>query len=281
MVITVSLALAGAVVAGAQYFVSAQSAPATLASAATQEQNQAWEQSLIDVQAQSGVNLPDTPSPDTVQNFIDSTQSNNLTDSIGRGLLARLATVGVQGLGNDAPTQDSIIAAAQTQLSGSSKVSTPPEVIPIPTSDVSLRAYGNSFMEALGRHPNANSSKTLYIIARATDVRDPSVLDALGAIGQDYRALARDLTQVPVPQTLVPLHKQAVQDLWYVADTFPDLAHVVDDPLRGITAVQKYQTLLSEAARVLTNIAEALNKGGIIFSKDEPGSAWGTFLSAP
>jgi hypothetical protein len=36
--------------------------------------------------------------------------------------------------------------------------------------------------------------------------------------------------------------------------------------------------LLDEATRVLTNIASTLNKDGVLFTEDEPGSAWSAFL---
>ena len=59
------------------------------------------------------------------------------------------------------------------------------------------------------------------------------------------------------------------------------MQQVLGDPVRGLSAVQKYQSLTDEATRVLTTIAGTLNKDGILFTKDEPGSAWSAFLAAP
>lgn len=280
MVIVGSLLVASGTVAAAQYYISAKNAPATLASDNQKASKQAWEESLADIQAQSGVNLPDAPDPNAVDTFISLSQSGNLTDSVGRGILARLATANVQGLGDDAPTQDSIIAAASAQVSASAKAVQPPAIIEVDPSLESQRAFGNGVMAALGRHPKANSNDTLGIIAKATDTRTSASLSGLPAIGQEYAALARDLAAVPVPKTIAPLYREAVANYAAIAALYPDLAKVVDDPIRGIAALQQYQALLSETGGVFTNMAQALKNGGILFTKDEPGSAWEIFLSA-
>lgn len=280
MVIVGSLLIAGGTVAAAQYYISSRNAPAALASAGTQVQNQAWEESLADIQAQSGVNLPDAPDPNAVNTLISQSQSNNLTDSVGRGIFARLTTAGVQGLGDDAPTQDSIIAAASQQINASSKTVPPPTVTTIDPTPDSLHTFGNSVIVVFNRHTKANSNATLGIIAKATDTRTNAPLSGLVSIGEDYAALSRDLSSVPVPKTLAPLYQKAVANYAAIAALYADLGAVVDDPIRGIAALQQYQALLAETAGVFTNIAQSLKNGGILFTKDEPGSAWEIFLSA-
>jgi protein-tyrosine-phosphatase len=281
LVIIGALAVSGGVVAAAQYYVSAKNAPASLASAQGQALDQAWAQSLEQIQAQSGVALPEAPSGDAIQNLLTQAQSGNLTDSIGRQLLVRLTSAGVQGLGSDIPTQDSIIAEAAAQINVSQSAPKSINLSLVESSDLTLRSYGNATMVVFGAHPKASSADTLLTLAKATDTGDPVPLAAMATIGAEYRAMADGLSALAVPKTLSPLHLQAVQNLYRIADTYPDLAQVVEDPLRGIAALQRYQLLMGETGRVLTNIAEALQKGGILFSKDEPGSVWETFLSAP
>lgn len=280
LVMVGALAISGGAVAAAQYYTSSHDAPSALASAdAAAPQKNAWEQSLADIQARSGINLPDAPSEEAVQDLLTQAQDSNLTDSIGRSILARLATANVQGLGSDAPTQDSIIAAASAQVSASAKTVQPPPIYPVEPTLESQRTFGNEVMAAMARHPNANSNRTMEIIAKATDTRITAPLAGLAAIGQEYGALARDLAAVPVPKTLAPLHQQVVRNLMVIAALFDDMKAVVDDPLKGLAAVQQYQQYMAETGEVLTNIAQALKNGGILFSKDEPGSAWEIFLT--
>ncbi len=280
MVIAGSLLVSGGIVAGAQYYIASKNAPSTLASANLQASDQAWEDSLAEIQAQSGVSLPDVLSENTVQGLLNQAQSSNLTDSIGRGLLVKLTSAGVQGLGSDIPTQEGIIAEATAQINASQKSRKPIELSLVEASDLTLRSYGNTVMDIFANHPKANSSDTLLTIAKATDVQDKAQLAALDPIGRQYRAMADELSTVSVPKTLSPLHLQVTQNLYLVADTYPSMAEVVDDPLRGLAALQQYQLLMSETGRILTNMAQTLKNGGILFTKDEPGSAWEIFLSA-
>lgn len=280
MVIVASLLIAGGTVAGAQYYISSKNAPAALATATLEANRQAWEDSLAEIQAQSGITLPDTPSGDAVQTLLSQAQSGNLTDSIGRGLLVKLTNAGVQGLGSDIPTQETIIAEAIAQINASQKSPRPVELSLIEASEASLRSYGNAVMAVFAAHPKASFGDTLLAIAKATDAQNKAQLAALEPIGRQYLALAEELSAVPVPQTLSPLHLQAVQNLYLVADTYPGMAQAIEDPLRGLAALQQYQLLMSETGRILTNVAEALRNSGILFTKDEPGSAWEIFLSA-
>jgi hypothetical protein len=55
----------------------------------------------------------------------------------------------------------------------------------------------------------------------------------------------------------------------------------LSDPLRGLVGLQTYESKLDELARVFTNIAQNLNKDGILFNKSEPGSIWQSFLTSP
>lgn len=280
MVIVGSLLISGATVAAAQYYVSAQHASATLAAADTQAGNGDWEGSLASIQAQSGINLPQAPDPNAVQSLLEQAQTSNLTDSIGRGILARITTAGVQGLGDDIPTQESIVSAASQQINSSSKQTAATPITQVESTSDTLRTFGNEMIVALKRHPKASYNDTLGVLAKATDTRDQKPLAELVAIGREYKALADDLAGVETPKTIAPLYQQAVNNLATVSALYEDLGAVVTDPVRGLAALQQYQQLMSETAGVFTNIAQTLKNGGILFSKDEPGSAWEIFLSA-
>jgi len=280
MVIVGSLLVATGTVAAAQYYISSKNAPSALLAAQTEAVRQAWEESLEEIQAQSGIGLPDAPDPNAVENLISMAQSGNLTDSIGRGIFARITTAGVQGLGDDAPTQDGILAAASAQVSASSKVIQPHPVTTVEPTEENQRIFGNAVISAMNRHPKANSNDTLGLLAKATDTRTAAPLAELAVIGNEYKAMADELAAIPVPKTLAPLYQKAVTNLATMAELYADLGKVVSDPIRGIAALQQYQMLLTETGGVFTNIAQVLKNGGILFTKDEPGSAWEIFLSA-
>jgi len=280
MVIVGSLLVAGGTVAAAQYYISSQNAPSALLTAQTEAVQQAWEESLEDIQAQSGIGLPDAPDPNAVENIISQAQSNNLTDSIGRGIFARITTAGVQGLGDDVPTQDSIIAAASAQVNTSLNTAPAISIYSVEPTLEAQHTFGNQVISAMNRHPKANSNDTIGVLAKATDTRTAAPLAELATIGNEYKAMANELAAVPVPKTLAPLYQKIVSNFAAISLLYPAMAKVVSDPIQGLAALQQYQQLLSETAGIFTNIAQVLKNGGILFTKDEPGSAWDIFLSA-
>lgn len=277
-----SLALSAALVMGAQYVTRPKIAQLAPSTAGTNASAGDWQQALRDIEAQSGVEAPQAPDPDTVNLLLKEAHSDNLTTEVGRSLLINLSSASSQGLGQDMPTQDQLIAQAAAQINAlaTSTAYTAADLTIVPQSDAALRAYGNAVMAALIAHPKASAQNTYLAVGQAGDTQKEDTLAALAPIAAGYRAISQALLKTPVPQTLAPLHLQLLNDYAAMADAYPDMATIVSDPLRGLAAVQRYSSLIDEAKRVFTNIAQALNKDGILFTKDEPGSNWSAFLSA-
>ena len=282
-VMVVALATAGALVAAAQYATHPGPGPQLAAAPTNDVQQEDWQTSLEQIQASSGVSAPAAPSADTVGALLQAAKSPNLTGTIARSLLVSLTAAKAQGLGDDIPTQDKLIADAAAQVEPTNPATTysSADLTTVPQTNNSLHVYGNAVLKVFATHPDASANTTLLAIGYATDYRDASKLKAFPQIGDAYIALARDLAAVPTPQTLVPLHLQITNDIATMAATYPDMAVVIDDPLRGLKGFQEYQAKANEISRVLTTIAGIFDKNGILFTKDEPGAAWSVFLASP
>lgn len=280
-VIVVSLALSGGLVVGAS-MLTRPAAPAQIVAGATPASGGAgWEVALRDIQAQNASNsLPAPPSQGDIQNFLSAAQTSNVTASVGRTLLVNLANAKTQGLGDDIPTQEKLIAAAQAQLPAAAATNAYvlSDLSVVEDSPAAMHAYGNSSISAVLAHPKANERDTLLAIGYATDNQDQKQLDTLPAIGAEYLALAKDLAATPVPRRLAPFHLQIVNDLVKMSDTYRGMQTLMQDPLRGLAAVQLFEATMNEAGRVFINIAQELNKSDILFNKDEPGAAWNLLL---
>lgn len=282
--IVLSLALSVGLVFAADRLTN-QAAPATTIvadSAAPATADAGWEAALYAIQAQNASSTFAAPDPNFVNNFLQAAQSPNVTDTVGKTLLINLSNAKSQGLGNDIPTQEQIVAAAAAQIKtqqASPSIYTAADLTIVLVSDSSLRAYGNGVMVALSKHPEASERATLLSIDYAVEGKDKNQGAILASIGAAYKAAATDLLVVPVPQTLAPLHLEVVNNLAHIGATYADMQTIASDPIRGLAGLQTYEALMDGGARVFTNIAQALNKGGIIFTKDEPGSAWSTFIS--
>lgn len=278
-----AVALSAGLVFAADYITSTNGKEEVQGGVAVSTTNQAgdtWLQTLHDIQAQSGISLPPSPDQDSVSNFLEAAQSENLTNTIGRSLFIKLSEAKAQGLGDDIPTQDALIADALSQVSQNrgASVYTTADLNPIPTTPETLHTYGNDFFVLMQSHPKASYADTLFAVGYATDNNDPAYLLPLAAIGSEYQTAADELALLPVPQTLAPLHLQVVNNLAHMAGTYPDMAMVIKDPLRGLSGIQRYQSLVQETERVLTNIAQQLAKNAILFDKSEPGAAWSALV---
>ena len=280
LVTVASIAAAGGLIVGAQYVTRPQNQPAELSAATEAQSTEDWEAALAQVQA-TAPGLPEAPNQDTVSALLQAAKSDNLTDTVARTLLVNLSSANSQGLGADIPTQDKIVAMA-------AQAATPPQAKRtyvqgdlnlVDSTPQTQKAYGNAVMVVLGKYTGATSQAVLLAVSKATDNNDPAELKALVRIQAEYEGLVKDLASVAVPKTLAPLQVQALNSLGTVAASVEDLQKILNDPLRGLQALKQYQSKLGEVGRVFTSIAETLAKNGILFNKDEPGSAWVVFTS--
>jgi len=275
-----SIAAAGGLIIGAQYITRPQNPSAELYAAPEARSTSDWEAALAQVQA-TVPSLPEVPNQDTVSALLQAAKSDNLTDTVARTLLVNLSNASSQGLGADIPTQDKIVAMAAQAAAPpqAKKIYSQSDLVLTDNTPQTQKDYGNAVMVVLGRYTGATSQAVLLAVSKATDNNDPAELKALVRIQAEYEGLVEDLASVAVPKTIAPMHVQALNSLGTVAASVEDLQKILNDPLRGLQALKQYQSKLGEVGRVFTSIAEALSKNGILFNKDEPGSAWAVFTS--
>lgn len=243
--------------------------------------NTDWKSSLQAVQAESGVQMPQAPDENTVEALRKAAISTNLTESVSRTLLVNLGNAKAQGLGNDIPTQEQIITSAVQQIdsSGQTVVYTKNDLIVVADSEASQRAYGNALAVAVSKNQVDSFFDTMVAVDNAASQNNPNELKRLPAIAAGYRSVVELLLDVPVPQTMLPFHIRLVNNFQQIADSYTSIEVILNDPLRGLSALKDYQTLTDETLKVFINIAQILGKNGILFTKDEPGSAWAALVS--
>lgn len=276
-----SIALAALLVWGAYTLTHLPAQPEELSVGSALTQGTDWKTALEDIQSQNPANrAPQPPSADKVSELLSAATSDNLTDTVARTLLVNLSSAKAQGLGNDIPNQDQLIAQAASQIRErpAAKTYSNADLTSTPNTQSALKAYGNAFMSAVAAHPGASYGATIYAIGTSTDNGDPSKLAPLPSIGKEYGALARDLSKVSVPSTLMPIHLQIVNNIERMAEMFPDMGKIYSDPLRALASFQFYDALNQETLRLFINIAQQFSQNGILFSKDDPGQAWSALV---
>lgn len=282
--IAAALALSGGLIYAADYLTKpahAAPAPQSVVVASQTAPQSDWQETLREIQGQNPANqAPQPPSADHVNALLNAAQSNNLTDTVARTLFVNLSDAKAQGLGNDTPTQDELVAQAVSQISAR------PQETTYTTANLTLSSnttaaqttFGNAFMAAVAAHPEASYDATIYTIGTSTDNGDPKRLAPLAAIGKGYIALAKDLSATPVPPTLAPLHVQIVNNIERMGELFPDMQQIYSDPLRGLAAFQLYDALNQETLRLFINIAQDFSQDGILFKSTDPGAAWSALV---
>lgn len=282
LVMVGSLALSGGLVLAAQYVTRPTSGAAIVSNDAAGAENSDWKAALQEVEDAAGIKAPEAPSQESLNELLEAAQSPNLTTAVGQTLLVSLSNANSQGLGNDIPTQEQLIAEATAQINAAvaSSAYTSADLNVAAQTSGNMRTYGNAVMSVFAAHPEASVQETYLAVGRASDAQDQDALANLSSIAAGYRNIEQKLLALPVPATLSPLHLQLVNDFAAMQASYADMETILTDPLRGLAALQRFSSLSGEAARVLTNIATALNRDGILFSKDEPGAAWDVFVSS-
>lgn len=280
--IALSLALAGGLVTAAQYITKEPGLGSIAASPTNPTPAGEWQQTLEDIQLDAGIVAPQPAPQAAVDELLAAAKSSNLTTTIGRTLLVNLSSAGAGGLGSDIPTQEAIIEAAAAQVGTDIKGSyTTSQVIAIPQTKESLHTYGNALVQTLLSYPAANGVEVIYAFGTTVDYQDQSKLGPIRSAGPAYSALAAALMQLVVPDTMAPLHVQVANNLYAMGRAANEMTLVIEDPLRGLGGLQVFQSSGDETARLLTAIANTFNNNGIIFTEDDPGSAWSAFTVSP
>ena len=277
-----SIFLAIGLVYGAQVVTHPRNTASLTIDQGTGADHTQWENALASIQASQGAALPVPPDENTVNALRRSVKSQNLTDSVARTLLINVTDAQAQGLGGDIPTQNQLLSAAVSQIQQTnipSKTYTADDLTVVPDSTSTIRQYGNDVIKVLATHPKASVGSTLQILGAYINNKT-NHLNQLTPIGKEYAALAEDFTKVPVPQSEATYDLALINTYAQMADTYPNMSALASDPLRALAGLQMFNANETNAQNLFINIAQVLDKNGIIFSKDEPGAAWAALLSA-
>lgn len=281
VLVVTSITLAGGLVLAADYFSSASERSALIASDSERTvEAMDWQQALAEIQGDK--KLADPIDPTVFASLKTQTTATTLTGTVARSLLLNLSEAKSQGLGSDFPTQERLVAqaTAQAEIGLGNPTYTTADLVTVPETEETLKAYGNSLMTALTVYPKTASSETILAVGEAVDTGKSSLLTKLSPIEAEYKALTAHIRAIPVPTTLAPLHLQVVNNFARMTALYPDLKVALTDPMRGIGALNLYITLVDETGRLLTSLARIFNENGILFASDEPGATWGLLLNA-
>lgn len=215
-----------------------------------------------------------------IQQLVAAASSTNLTDSISQTLFAQYVGARSKGTSGDTQTQQKLVTDAVSKASVplSGKTYTESDVRVIGNSDAEIRAFANASITAIKNHPKATFGNAVAALSAAIGGADPSAETKLRIIGGEYRALARELAAIQVPQAYTKTYVKGINTLESAGAAFEDMAHVSDDPVRAVAGLKNYNAMTAIGAEVFAGIARDILKEGLAFSTTESGKEWESFL---
>jgi|GEM_PF-1742684 len=280
-VVVTSIALAGGLVLVADYLTSPSKNEGEVLTADSPSgiEPMNWEASLAAIQGDKTLAKPLDPT--TLATLRTEAGGTTLTGTVARSLLLNLAEAKSQGLGSDFPTQERLVANAATQaeVGRGNPIYTSTDLVTVSETPDSLKTYGNALASILQAYPKTAREETILAVTQAAEKGAKEGSALISPIENEYKAMTAALVALPVPLTLTPLHLQVTNNFARISSLYEDFRAMNTDPIRGIGALQLYQSLILETQRILTNVARLLNEGGIIFGSNEPGNVWSLLLT--
>jgi hypothetical protein len=165
-------------------------------------------------------------------------------------------------------------AVAATEDQSQSKRYTQLEII-IEENDSpeALHAYGNTIAQIIMNHPvtRAEESET-YILQKALETNDPSLLSALTPIKETYGAMVRDTRTVPTPKQLVRVHLELLNGYQAILTDIEAMQLAFVDPLYGLARINQYKGDALSTLHALEGIVSILSEHDVVYTQSEPGS---------
>lgn len=164
-------------------------------------------------------------------------------------------------------------AVAAIEKNAQSVTHTAQEVVTIPTTEDSARAYGTKILEIVNAHsPAQGTENEMVIFSNALKANDPAQLAPLEDIANNYAAVISDTLTVPVPDLFVTQHLALLNAYERIYADVRAAQKAFDDPLLALARTRDYDVHAQSLLTAYILIAKALAGQGVVYGSDELGS---------
>jgi|GEM_PF-1098395 len=147
------------------------------------------------------------------------------------------------------------------------------DVTSVPTTQESLRTYGNALQEIANRYaPSTPPENEMAILERALTTNDPQALQGLTPIAEGYQHIITDTLHMSVPNTLVGVHLAILNGYEDVYTDIQASQQAFTDPLYTLARTRNYETHVKSLLTAYVTLAHTLADQGIVYTSDEPGA---------
>ncbi len=232
-----------------------------------------WEESLQARVFESIATPTSTDASSTEPYVAPTTLTGKFSEAFIKGYLNEKMTKGDPNVNlteeeRAAFIQSAILAAEQTVTT---KHYTPADILIVPTTPESLRAYGNNIMNTMVRNP-VRDMNVLLILTKAIEEGDEDVLVEIGANEATYAKVISESLLVEVPEQIVETHLALLDSYEALRADLLGMQYAFDDTLLSIMHVRRYPEDNMKLLASLKKIKQTLSAASIYYEKKEPGS---------
>lgn len=144
------------------------------------------------------------------------------------------------------------------------------------SSKTALRAYGNAIGKSFIDSTPQVVENELTVFENALNIKNEggdgsAEIAKLDLIIAGYQKNIKDILALRTPRTAQDLHIALLNALSGVTVAIESLRIGYDDPVRGLTAVQVYQTEVLALSEAMTQLYAYFVRNGVTFTQDEGG----------
>ncbi len=147
-------------------------------------------------------------------------------------------------------------------------------------SSDSVKNYGNAMANAI--LDNATTEKTrsdmaiLNDIVSKNEVTDKDIAD-IKLIAQVYKGTLEDTLIIPVPREFTKEHLDLINVYSALYNDAEGLTKLIDDPMKALLRIKRYQEDMQGLTVALENIYRALDKSSYVFQSTDNASLFASF----
>lgn len=175
--------------------------------------------------------------------------------------------------GADFSDPSALVGSAVSAIESSTKARryTRLDIVRIPASPESVRAYGNELADVMRRHSIQNEPEAV-VLQRALEADNPALLEPLREVVSVYERILRDALEMGVPESLTDEHLAFVNAISAIKMDAEAMLVSFTDPLYTLSRMRGYEADQEALYNALKGVADELVRNGANYQNDEPGA---------
>ena len=206
-----------------------------------------------------------------------SNNSENMTDKIASGIIAKAPDLQPQGGGSPTvqSTQDVVNSVIKGLPEGVAAITHTLRDLSIlnDSSTGALKTYGNSLANVFITYSKKlmGVGYEITIVENAINTNDDSGLTKLVVIENLYKNMIRDLMAIKIPNDAEKIHLNLINAYEVAVSSIHDMESVVSDPAKGLVGISRYRVASQIIQTNIVNLNSLFKAKGVIFENGNTG----------